>query len=172
MTKRTGQKQQLKKKSDTRVQTGMDALFRFGDFQFDSAARELWRNGRKQQLSSKCATLLYLLLESAPRPVSRDGLAEALWGNRKYADFDDRLNHVVSRLRRSLSDSADHPHYIQTAHGLGYRMMAPVSTVRTEEPERWTRTIAVRAQEKAATWFAAALGRGHRNRGDDSVSHR
>lgn len=161
MTKRTGRIQRLTKRSDTQQPAVGSVIFRFGAFQFDPATRELWSRGRKQELSSKTARFLSVLLEKAPTLVARDHLATVLWGSNKYADFDDRLNHVVSRLRRSLSDSADHPHYIQTSHGVGYRMIAPVSVTRAEKSASVLRNVVERAvspiQSRPAAWLSLAL---------------
>jgi DNA-binding response OmpR family regulator len=33
----------------------------------------------------------------------------------------------MSSLRRKLGDSPHHPRYIQTVHGLGFRLLPPVS---------------------------------------------
>lgn len=160
MTRRTGRKQRLEKKSDAR-QRPECVKYRFGDFEFDPSSRELWRHGRKQAITSKSAQLLALLLKNAPSLVTREQLAAELWGRRKYTDFDDRLNHVVSRLRRSLSESADHPYYIETNHGVGYKMIAPVSIVRPTEPADFSPETAAHPQalirSNTFRWLSAAL---------------
>jgi two-component system KDP operon response regulator KdpE len=46
-------------------------------------------------------------------------LAKA-WG-REYTDEIDYLRVYIRRLRRKLEDDPDHPRYILTERGLGYR---------------------------------------------------
>ena len=49
-------------------------------------------------------------------------LIEHVWGP-EYAGEDHYLKVFIRRLRRKLGDDADHPRYIQTEWGVGYRFV-------------------------------------------------
>ena len=51
-------------------------------------------------------------------------LLAKVWG-REYVDEVDYLRVYVRRLRDKLGDDAEHPRYIRTERGLGYRFLAP-----------------------------------------------
>jgi two-component system KDP operon response regulator KdpE len=46
-----------------------------------------------------------------------------VWG-REYVDEVDYVRVYMRRLREKLGDDADHPHFIKTERGLGYRFLA------------------------------------------------
>ena len=68
------------------------------------------------------------LLTSAPgRPFSREQLVEHLWGHPQHDCAQTIMTHV-SRLRAKLEPNPEHPIFIETIRGLGYRFSAsPVS---------------------------------------------
>jgi DNA-binding winged helix-turn-helix (wHTH) protein len=74
------------------------------------------------------------LLERPGELVSRTELQKLLWNNASYGNFEQGLNSVVNVLRGALSDRADHPNYIETVPGEGYRFIAPVRSVDAEGP--------------------------------------
>ena len=120
-----------------------EPIYRFGSFEFDAAKCELRKNGGLRTLQKKPCQALQLLLERAPDVVSRDELAAWLWGDRRYADFEDRLNHVISRLRTVLTDASSDSIFIATSHGIGYRFVYPVTVARS--PDRGTSVAPPRA---------------------------
>jgi hypothetical protein len=61
--------------------------------------------------------------------VSRVELQSLLWNGTAFGDFEQGLNSAVNLVRRTLSDSADQPHYIETVPGNGYRFIAPVREI-------------------------------------------
>ena len=73
-------------------------------------------------------TTEYRLLEElalhAGTVMPHDRLLERVWGPEWIADAS-YLKVFISRLRRKLGDDAEHPRYIQTARGTGYRFIPP-----------------------------------------------
>jgi two-component system KDP operon response regulator KdpE len=51
-------------------------------------------------------------------------LLKRVWGE-EYADEVDYLKVYVRRLRKKLEDDPQHPRYILTERGVGYRLAAP-----------------------------------------------
>lgn len=71
---------------------------RFGDCVLDSEPRQLLRAGRPVHLSPKAYGLLELLLERAPRALSKREILDVLWPRTFVAESS--LTNIVSELRR------------------------------------------------------------------------
>src|SRR4051812_44470030 len=95
----------------------------FGDFLFDPASGELWRDGAMVPLQPQPSRLLALLLARPGEMVSRDQIRQALWGSDTHVDFDRSLNFCVAKLRAALNDSAAEPRFIETLPTRGYRFL-------------------------------------------------
>jgi TolB-like protein/DNA-binding winged helix-turn-helix (wHTH) protein/Flp pilus assembly protein TadD len=102
--------------------------YRFGVFQLDVAAGELFKHGIRLKLQDQPIQVLTFLLERAGEVVSREELRQRLWGDDTYVDFDHSLNISVNKLRDALSDSASTPRFIETLPRKGYRFIAPVTS--------------------------------------------
>jgi TolB-like protein/DNA-binding winged helix-turn-helix (wHTH) protein len=100
---------------------------RFGDFTFDPATGELWRDDRRVPLQPQPSRLLELLLNKPGELVTRDEIRAALWGAETHVDFERSLNFCVARLRSALRDNAAEPRYIETIPTRGYRLIAGVA---------------------------------------------
>lgn len=103
-------------------------IFEFGPYEFRLPPGELLKNGVQQSISKQPAEILHELLDNAGHLVIRQQLADRLWPASNQVDFEDRLNHVVRRLREVLRDSAEDPAFIKTESGRGYRFVCPVQT--------------------------------------------
>jgi DNA-binding winged helix-turn-helix (wHTH) protein/tetratricopeptide (TPR) repeat protein len=106
-----------------------DYGYRFGPFRVDLRTGELWNNGARLKLQERPFQLLAALLEHPGEMVSREDLQHRLWPADTFVDFDLGLNVAVQKLRFALSDSAEHPSYIETLASRGYRFIAPVEVV-------------------------------------------
>jgi TolB-like protein/DNA-binding winged helix-turn-helix (wHTH) protein/Flp pilus assembly protein TadD len=106
---------------------------RFGLFELDLRSGELWKQGRKVRLEGQPVQILICLLERSGELVTRDELRERLWPADTYVNFEHGLNAAVKRLRRALNDSADNPRFVETLPRRGYRFLAPVESVRSDE---------------------------------------
>ncbi|WP_132999643.1 winged helix-turn-helix domain-containing protein [Luteimonas arsenica] len=109
-------------------------IYRFGDVEVDTAAHRVVRGGRELALEPKAYSVLLALLEHPGHAIARDDLLDRVWGHRHVTPG--VLNRVVAQLRKALGDEAEHPHYIQTLHAVGYRFMcAPEISVPQEAAE-------------------------------------
>lgn len=104
------------------------ARFRFGHFELDTARYELLRNGRRVKLERIPMDLLLLLLERSGNIVSRDEIADRLWGKDTFVDTGNNINAAVRKIRQALRDLPDRPVFLQTITGRGYRFISPVSS--------------------------------------------
>jgi DNA-binding winged helix-turn-helix (wHTH) protein/TolB-like protein len=108
--------------------------FRFGLFEFDTATRELRREGVLVRLQSQPAQVLACLIELAGQVVSREELRKILWGCETFVDFDRGLNFCISQIRSVLRDQSIQPTYIRTIPKHGYQFIAPVERVSEGAP--------------------------------------
>lgn len=99
--------------------------FRFGEFTFDCASRQLMCGSAQRHLSLKAHELLKLLLLAWPRALSREELYDALWPSTFVCETN--LACVVNEVRRALADDARASRYIRTVHGFGYAFCGEVT---------------------------------------------
>lgn len=98
-----------------------DDVHIIGDVTVDLGAGEVRRNGEVVELSARELRLLAYLLEHRGRIVPRDVLLDAVW------DYDDApltrtVDVHVSKLRKKLEPDPQHPQYLVTVHGMGYKL--------------------------------------------------
>jgi DNA-binding response OmpR family regulator len=99
------------------------ALRRIGDLEIDTLAREVRAGGREVELTRIEFDLLDTL-SAEPRVIfTRDRLLERVWGPLWTGD-DHVLDVSLSNLRQKLGDDPEHPRYIRTLRGRGYRFLA------------------------------------------------
>lgn len=91
---------------------------RFGDFNFDSAQRELRRDGTPVHLSRKAFDILALLIDRRPKVVSKQDLLDEIWQGRAVEE--ENIKNLIAELRRALDDHSASPRFIRTVHGVGY----------------------------------------------------
>jgi DNA-binding winged helix-turn-helix (wHTH) protein len=91
---------------------------RFSQFIVDSETRQLLSNGGEVHLSPKAFEMLCLLIARRPGVVGKDELLSAIWPDSHVSEAN--LNVLVGEVRRALADNAHDPHWIRTAHGVGF----------------------------------------------------
>lgn len=128
-----------------------NAKLRFGAFELDSARYELMRKGRRIKLERIPMDLLLLFLERSGRIVSRDEIAERLWGKNIFVDTENNINAAVRKVRKALSDDPERPAFLQTVIGRGYRFISPVASFESDSssliPSKPIGSIAVMSLE-------------------------
>jgi len=97
--------------------------FKALDLEVDFAAREVRLRGERLELTPTEYKLLYHLVRNSGHVLQHGTLLAKVWG-REYLDEVDYLRVYVRRLRDKLGDDPDHPRYIRTERGLGYRFIA------------------------------------------------
>ena len=79
--------------------------------------------------------MLVALLERPGELVTKEELAKQLWGDGVFTDVDQSLWVTATKLRRVLGDDANHPRYIKTVSGRGYKFIESVTPVFTPAAE-------------------------------------
>jgi len=100
---------------------------RFGRFELDVRAGELYEEGRRVRLQDQPRQVLETLVARAGDIVTREELHERLWKTDTFVDFEHGLNTAIKKVRHALGDSAESPEFIETIARRGYRFIAPVS---------------------------------------------
>jgi len=95
-------------------------------FDFDTATRELRREGILVRLQAQPAQVLAVLVEHAGEVVTREQLRGAVWGTDTFVDFDRGLNFCIAQIRTALGDSAENPRFVRTIPKRGYQFVAPL----------------------------------------------
>src|SRR5436190_693687 len=117
---------------DDQPQSG--TLIEFGPFSLDKALGKLSKHGTSIRLRGMPLKILQHLVERPGEAVSRGDLQSLLWNGTAFGNFEQGLNSAVNVVRKTLSDSADQPRYIETVAGQGYRFIAPLrSSVAVQE---------------------------------------
>lgn len=98
----------------------------FGDCVLDRGRRELTRRGQTVHSSPKLLALLELLIDAAPRAVTKDEIHKAIWPDTFVAEA--TLTSLVAELRAALGDDPRTPRLLRTVHGYGYAFIAEVRT--------------------------------------------
>lgn len=105
----------------------IQGLIRFGeDCELDVRAYELRRRGRARKLERIPMEILLLLVEQRGQLVTREQIAERVWGTGAFLDTDNGINGAVRKVRQALRGNPEDPRFIQTVTGKGYRFIAPV----------------------------------------------
>ncbi len=111
---------------------GAQESIRFGkDFEVDLRAFELRHSGRALRLERIPLQVLLILIEQKGQLVTREEIAEKIWGKGNFLDTDNSINGAVRKIRQVLKDDPQQPRFVETLTGRGYRFIAPVSE---EEP--------------------------------------
>ncbi len=96
------------------------ASFECGDLTIDFAARLVRVKGEPVPLTAIEYKLLYHLVRNAGRILPHRLLLGKVWGQ-ECADEVNYLRVYIRRLRRKLEADPEHPQYILTERGTGYR---------------------------------------------------
>ena len=67
-------------------------------------------------------TILQILLENAGNVISAEDLFHRIWKDEYYSKSNNTITVHIRHLREKLKDSVDHPKYIKTIWGVGYKI--------------------------------------------------
>jgi DNA-binding winged helix-turn-helix (wHTH) protein len=100
----------------------------FGDCVFDRDRRELTRQGSIVHGTPKLLALLELLLDAAPRAVTKQEIHKAIWPETFVSDA--TLTSLIAELRAAIGDEARSPKLVRTIHGYGYTFVGDITDAR------------------------------------------
>jgi TolB-like protein/DNA-binding winged helix-turn-helix (wHTH) protein/Flp pilus assembly protein TadD len=102
-------------------------IARFASFELNLGNGELRRDGVPLKLQPQPAKVLVVLVSRPGEVISREELADTVWGSETFVDFERGLNFAVRQIRATLGDDADQPRFLETLPKRGYRFVATVT---------------------------------------------
>ena len=99
----------------------------FEDFDLDARNYRLRRSGQDVRLERIPLELLLLLADRAGDIVTREEIAERLWGKGVQLDTENAINTAIRKIRLALGDDPAQPRFVQTVTGKGYRFIARIA---------------------------------------------
>ena len=98
-----------------------DAALRRGDLMIDSPRHTVLQSGKEIRLLPMEFRLLAFLARNPGIALTPEQISPAIWLDDNHTAKD--VARVIAKLRSRLGDHAEHPSYIQTVHGVGYRFL-------------------------------------------------
>jgi two-component system, OmpR family, KDP operon response regulator KdpE len=92
-----------------------------GDLKMDLASRITTMSSREIQLTPTEYELLHVMIKHAGKVLTHRHLLQEVWGP-EYGDELHMLHVNISNLRRKIELEPNHPRYIITEPGVGYRL--------------------------------------------------
>lgn len=106
---------------------------RVGDCLVDVPLREVRAPGKRRPLriTPKSMGVLLVLVEQAGRVVSRDTLMTEVWPD--TLPTNDVVTQAITQLRKAFDDERGNPRYIETIAKNGYRLLAPIEWLYSDD---------------------------------------
>src|SRR5690349_2186687 len=123
----------------------------FGPYEYDDRLGRLTKYGTRLRLQGKPLQVLSVLVNRPGEIITRDELQRHLWHGTTFVDFEQGLNSAVNKLRQTLCDSAEHPCYVETLAGQGYRFIAPTERAPTRTVVEIAKAPAAELQTRRPT---------------------
>ena len=115
----------LRRTTGANPDAGARTRLTLADVVVDLDRHEVTRDGVSIPLTKVEFRLLASLIEAGGRVLSRDQLLEAVYGHDQTEVLDRTVDVHIGRLRDKLGDDAEHPRYVTTVRGVGYRIAPP-----------------------------------------------
>jgi two-component system, OmpR family, KDP operon response regulator KdpE len=97
--------------------------YRYAGLEVDFGARRVRRDGADVALTPKEYDVLAYLARNAGKVLLHRQILQGVWGG-QYGEEADYVWTFVRRIRRKLEPDPEHPRYVLTEPGVGYRMPA------------------------------------------------
>jgi DNA-binding response OmpR family regulator len=111
----------LRRTQQSRTLPPQRGLTTYADLTIDLDRYEVRRGVETLALTPSEFRLLTALIQAGGRVLTREALLDALYGTAGGEALDRTIDVHIGRLRDKLGETADHPRYIATVRGAGYR---------------------------------------------------
>jgi predicted ATPase/DNA-binding winged helix-turn-helix (wHTH) protein len=101
-----------------------ESPIRFGDCELNAPSFELRRGRRIVKLERIPLQVLLMLIEEHGKVVTREAIADRIWGKAVFVDVDNGINTAIRKIRQVLNDDPQSPRFVETIAGIGYRFIA------------------------------------------------
>jgi len=105
-----------------RRQFGGSTVLTFNEIEIDTQGKQVKVNGKVVELTKKEYNLLLHLVINKERVLTKEGIAEHLWGDQ--AEMDDNFDYIYTHIKnlRKKIEVNDVPNYLKTIYGVGYKL--------------------------------------------------
>ena len=100
---------------------GQRATLSFDGLTIDTTSREVAVDGTVVEMTAKEFDLLAFLAQSPRQVFSRDQLLQQVWESSSAWQDASTVTEHVRRIRRKIEADPDHPRWVKTVRGVGYR---------------------------------------------------
>lgn len=97
-------------------------LIAFSGLVLDIDTHECMLNEKKLSLTPTEFSILWVLCSNRGRVVSSEELFREVWGDKYFTNSNNTVMVHIRHLREKMQDSAEHPKYIKTVWGVGYKI--------------------------------------------------
>lgn len=98
------------------------AAIDFGELEIDLSKRTVKKGGELVKLTSTEYNLLALLVRNEGKVLTHQYLLRAIWGP-GYINQSQYLRVFIAQIRKKIETDANHPEYLLTESGVGYRFI-------------------------------------------------
>lgn len=95
-------------------------ILNFKNMVIDKENRAVYLNGELVNLTGKEFDLLSFLASNKGRVFTKKQIYTQVWED-EYSFDDNNIMSFISKLRKKIEPDVDHPNYILTVYGIGYR---------------------------------------------------
>ena len=99
-----------------------EQLIAFSGLVLDRDIHECVLNEKKLPLTPTEFSILWVLCSNRGRVVSSEELFREVWGEKYFSSSNNTVMVHIRHLREKMRDSAEHPKYIKTVWGVGYKI--------------------------------------------------
>ncbi len=99
---------------------GQPASIEIENIEIDIDKRKVLLSGNRIELSPKEFELLVLMASNPGKSYNRSRLLSLIWGY-DFEGYEHTVNSHINRLRAKIEPDMDHPKYILTTWGVGYK---------------------------------------------------
>ncbi len=97
-------------------------LIAFSGLILDMDTHECTLNEKKISLTPTEFSILWVLCSNRGRVVSSEELFHEVWGDKYFTNSNNTVMVHIRHLREKMHDSTEHPKYIKTVWGVGYKI--------------------------------------------------
>lgn len=94
----------------------------FSGLVLDKNTHECTLNEKPLSLTPTEFSILWVLASNRGRVVSSEQLFQEVWGEKYFTKSNNTVMVHIRHLREKMNDSAEHPKYIKTVWGVGYKI--------------------------------------------------
>jgi len=116
------QLRRYKKYNPAREEAQSQTVLSHAGLSMDVSTHECTLNEKPLELTPTEFTILRILLENKGRVVSAEEMFHRIWQDEYFLKGNNTITVHIRHLREKLGDSAEHPKYIRTVWGVGYRI--------------------------------------------------